>query len=184
MSNPRHTNDHRAQDARDLNDLRAGRYDQLFARYWTAINASVRSVGLWREVDVQDATQQAAERLLKEWQRGKRYRVPLRVVIIMTARFEARDVKQKAAIHVTRTASDEVALATHAAPDAFAELEAIDWMESLFEGLPPRERQVMELRYLAGMQPGHVAEHLGIEPNAENQAHFRAVKAVRLAEAA
>jgi RNA polymerase sigma factor (sigma-70 family) len=175
---------HRLQDARDRADLAAGRYDEVFARYWDAIRSSARSVGLWREADVQDAMQLAAERLFKEWRRGKRYQAPIRVIIVMTTRFMALGVKQKMAILAKRTASDEVALTTHAAPDAFAELEAIDWMESLFEDLPPREREVMELRYLAGMSPGHVAEHLGIEPNAENQAHFRAVRALRLAEAA
>ena len=42
----------------------------------------------------------------------------------------------------------------------------------------------MYLRYVEGLPPGHVAEVLAIEPNAENQAHFRAVRALRLAAAA
>jgi len=33
------------------------------------------------------------------------------------------------------------------------------------------------------LPPRHVAEMLAIEPNAENQAHFRAVRALRLAAA-
>jgi DNA-directed RNA polymerase specialized sigma24 family protein len=164
-------NSHRMQDVRDQADLRAGRYDELFARYWGTIRSSVRSVGLWREVDVQDAMQMTAERLFKEWRRGKQYSAPLRIIIVMTSRWMARDVKQGMAIEVTRSAPVAL-LDNHAATDAFADLETVDWME------------VMELRYLAGMPPGHVAEHLGIEPNAENQAHFRAIRALRLAEAA
>lgn len=176
-------NSHRMQDVRDQADLRAGRYDELFARYWGTIRSSVRSVGLWREVDVQDAIQLTAERLFKEWRRGKQYSAPLRIIIVMTSRWMARDVKQGMAIEVTRSAPVAL-LDNHAATDAFADLETVDWMESLFEHLPPREREVMELRYIAGMPPRHVAEFLGIEANAENQAHFRAVKALRLAEAA
>lgn len=175
--------EHHMQDARDRCDLAAGRHDVLFARYWDAIHGAVRSVNLWNEADRQDAVQMACERLLKEWQRGKEYRVPIRVVILTVAMWTARGVKQRATIHVQRTVTDE-GIERHAAADPYAELELVDWMESLFENLPPREREVMYLRYIEGMPPSHVAALIGIEPNAENQAHFRAVKAIRLAEAA
>jgi len=181
-SNP-NPHDRHMQDALDRRDLAAGRHDVLFARYWDAIHGAVRSVNLWNEADRHDAVQLACERLLKEWKRGKAYRVPIRVVILTVAMWTARGVKQRAAIHVQRTVSDEV-LEWQPAPDAYAELELVDWMESLFENLPPREREVMCLRYIEGMPPSHVAALIGIEPNAENQAHFRAVKAIRLAEAA
>lgn len=174
---------HQMQDAIDRRDLAAGRHDVLFARYWDAIHGAVRSVNLWNEADRHDAVQLACERLLKEWNRGKEYRVPVRVVILTVAMWEARGLKKQAYVHGQRTITSEV-LEWQAGPDPFAELELVDWMESLFDSLPPREREVMHLRYIEGMPPRHVAELLCIEPNAENQAHFRAVKAIRLAEAA
>ena len=177
--------DHRLRDRRDHADLAAGRYDALFARYWDLIQGAVRSVDLWSEADRQDAVQITCERLLKEWQRGKRYRVPLRVIILSVARWEARGVRQRATVNAGRSVPvTPESLEWHAAPDAFAELELVDWMESLFAHLPPREREVMYLRYIEGLPPRHVAEILAIEPNAENQAHFRAVRALRLAAAA
>lgn len=176
-------NDHRLQDRRDRADLAAGRYDNLFARYIEVIQGTVRSVNLWNEADRQDAVQMACERLLREWQRGKEYRVPIRVVVVTVSRWVARGVRQKAAIHVQSVASASL-LEWHAAPDPFMEFEIVDWMESLFDDLPPREREVMYMRYVDELPPAHVAELLGIEPNAENQAHFRAVRALRLAAAA
>ena len=178
-----HRNINRMQDARDRADLAAGRHDQLFARYLEAIQGAVRSVNLWNEADRHDAVQDACERLLKEWQRGKTYRAPIRIIILSVSMYVARGVKQKAAIHAGRMASADV-LEWQAGPDPFAELQIVDWMESMFDALPPREREVMYLRYIDGMPPSHVAEFLAIEPNAENQAHFRAIRALRLAEAA
>lgn len=171
-----------AQDRRDRADLAAGHFDRLFARYLEVIQATVRSVNLWNEADRQDAVQMACERLLREWQRGKEYRVPIRVVIIVVSRWVARGVRQKAAIRVKTLAPASV-LEWHAAPDPFMEFEIVDWMQSLFDDLPPREREVMYLRYVDELPPRHVAEMLAIEPNAENQAHFRAVRALRLAAA-
>jgi RNA polymerase sigma factor (sigma-70 family) len=177
------SNDHRLQDRRDRADLAAGRYDALFSRYIEVIQGTVRSVNLWNEADRQDAVQMACERLLREWQRGKQYRVPIRVVVVTVSRWVARGVRQKATVHGQSSAPASM-LDRHAAPDPFVEFEIVDWMERLFDDLPPREREVMYLRYVDELPPGHVAEVLGIEPNAENQAHFRAVKALRLADAA
>ena len=75
-------------------------------------------------------------------------------------------------------------IAEFPAPDAFRELEAIDWMESIFAHLPARDRQVMEMRYLDEMPPSHIAEYLGIKANAVHQAQARAVRALRLIESA
>jgi len=173
----------RVAEKRDLNDLRGGRIDLVCARYWEVVNGIAHSVLYYAESDAQDACSQTFERLIKEWQRGKQYTAPIAVVVHTVARWESRDVANRRHTHFDRMAPMED-LARFQAPDAFAELEAVDWMESIFCQLPPRDRQVMELRYLEEMPPAHIAEYLGIEPNAEYQAHNRALKAIRRIESA
>ena len=155
----------RVAERRDLNDLRQGHIDKVCARYWEVVSGIAHSVLYYAEADAQDAVSQTYERLIKEWTRGKQYKAPIAVVVHTVAKWESRDVAHKRHSH-------------------FSEIEAIDWMESIFANLPPRDRQVMELRYLEAMPPAHIAEYLGIAPNAEYQAHNRAIKAIRLIESA
>lgn len=173
----------RVAEKRDRNDLQCGRADRVCARYFEVVTGIAHSVLPYAYADAQDAVSITFERLLGEWARNKPYKAPVAVVVHTVARWEARGVAHKRYSHHERLAP-MVLLEGHAAPDAFGELEAIDWMESLFSHLPPRDRQVMEMRYLDEMPPAHIAEYLGIEPNAEYQAHNRALKAIRLIESA
>ena len=173
----------RVAERRDLNDLRQGHIDTVCARYWEVVSGIAHSVLYYAEADAQDAVSQTYERLIKEWTRGKQYKAPIAVVVHTVAKWESRDVAHKRHSHFDRLAPMED-LERFQAPDAFSEIEAIDWMESIFANLPPRDRQVMELRYLEAMPPAHIAEYLGIAPNAEYQAHNRALKAIRLIESA
>ena len=45
--------------------------------------------------------------------------------------------------------------------------------------LPPREREVVDLRWRQGLEPKDIAETLGIEPNAVHQALHRALEKLR-----
>ena len=173
----------RVAEKRDRNDLRCDRADLVCARYFEVVTGIAHSVLPYAYADAQDAVSITFERLLAEWARNKQYKAPIAVVVHTVARWEARGVSNKRYAHNEKMVPVEY-IADYAAPDAFRELEAIDWMESIFANLPPRDRQVMELRYLEAMPPAHIAEYLGIEPNAEYQAHNRALKAIRLIESA
>ncbi len=173
----------RVAEKRDRNDLHQGRTDLVCARYWETVSNVARSMLHYSEAAAQDAISITWARLVTEWDRGKQYRAPIAVVIYTVARWESRGVANKTYRHNQRMRSLDI-VHNLTASDAFRELEAIDWMESLFAYLPPRDREVMELRYLDEMPPAHVAEYLGIAPNAEYQAANRALTAIRLIESA
>lgn len=49
----------------------------------------------------------------------------------------------------------------------------------LFADLPERSRQVLELRYLSGLEVPEIAERLGVEPNNVHQALWRGHEKLR-----
>ena len=173
----------RVAEKRDRNDLGGGRTDLVCARYFEVITGIAHSVMPYSSADAQDAVSITFERLLREWARAKAYRAPVAVVVHTVARWESRGVSIKRYRQHESTVSVD-RIAEFPAPDAFRELEAIDWMESIFAHLPARDRQVMEMRYLDEMPPAHIAEYLGIKANAVHQAQARAVRALRLIESA
>ncbi len=168
-------------ETRDQNDLRAGHYDLVCARYFEVVQGVAHTTLYYSEADAQDAVSITWERLLNEWRRGRAptYKAPVAVVVHTVAKWEARGVAQKRHTHGERMARLD-AIHGLAASDSFRELEAIEWMKSLFAHLPPRDRQVAELRYLEEMPPAHIAEYLGVKPNAVHQAQHRGLQAIRL----
>jgi RNA polymerase sigma factor (sigma-70 family) len=154
---------HDARDAEDKRLLEAGEHKLLLAAYFMP----VRDRCLFR-LGSREAGDEAAQRVfLRLWDElrsGRTYRVPFRVVVWMATEWTLRGF---------HSGSSELELPDDwdsAAPDAFAEWEEDHDLTALFADLPPRQRQVLDLRYRLGLTPTEIAAQLGIEPNAVHQA--------------
>ena len=152
-------------DAADAQLLEDGDIATLLARYEDVIVG--RCVARLRgHPDAEDVAQNVKLRLLREFHRGKRYGdTPYRVVVhqvvgwTLSEYFDGRPT--------------DVELPEDWSPDAGDPSERVDadfYLESLFSDLPPRQRQVMELRYLSGLEHEEIASRLGMTRNAVDQA--------------
>lgn len=154
---------HDARDAEDQRLLEAGEHKLLLAAYFTPVrDRCFFRLGTREAGD--EVAQRVFLRLLRELQAGKSYRVPYRVVVWMVTDWTLRG---------SSPGRGELELPEEwdaAAPDAHSEWESDHDLTALFADLPPRQRQVLDLRYRLGATPAEIAEQLGIEPNAVYQA--------------
>jgi RNA polymerase sigma factor (sigma-70 family) len=154
---------HDARDAEDKRLLEEGEHKLLLANYFHPVVERC-FLRLRNEDAANEAAQRVFVRLLAELRRDRRYSVPFRVVVWMVTEWTLRGFS---------TGSRELALPDDwdaAAPDAYAGWEAAFDLGTLFADLPPRQRQVLDLRYRLGLTPAEIAELLGIRANAVHQA--------------
>lgn len=160
-------------DARDVEDnrlLEEGAYAQLVESYYGVVVQRCQA-----RVRAQDAVDVAAEvvvRLLSELERGRRYRVPFRVVVHGVIGWKIKEHYEPA--RYTSVGLDE----RLAGDDPFRGLEddldfALD-LDRLLDGLPARAREVALLRIGEQLEPEKIAVRLGIDRNAVDQAWHRA----------
>ncbi|MDW8339435.1 MAG: sigma-70 family RNA polymerase sigma factor [Thermoleophilia bacterium] len=167
---------HDARDAEDQRLLEAGELTALVESYYGVIirrcQAKVR-VG-----DPLDVAHDIAVRLLTELKRGRRYRVPFRVVVHQVTTWTIRG-------RTARGEVDEVALeewmheASTDGTTPLEELVAREGFEAMLEGLTDDEREVIRLRYLEGLDFGEIAKRRGKNVNAIYQIHHRALTKLR-----
>ena len=158
------------RDARDAEDallLQNGDHAALIAAYHEIVvqrcRIAVRSEGGY------DVAQNVFERLLKELARGKLYRVPYRVVVHKVVDWTIKDHFQGAPTDVPLPKGWD--LADEA--DPYRPLEDDEALEDLFADLPEGARRVLDLRYQEGLEIDEIAERLGMERNAIDQALHR-----------
>ena len=164
-----------AGDAEDARRFEAGDHEYLLAKYLPVIQARVRV----RRVDPSSADDVVAEilqRLWAEFSRGKRYTVPIRVVIhnVTTWTIKAHFERTRRRVEHELPLEGEL-------PQAELELEDPGLVEGLLALLPPGDRQVAELWLLQDLAPEEIAQRLGKKRNAVDQAIWRICK--RLSEA-
>lgn len=166
------TYDGDAEDARLLED---GRIDVLLAKYHPTILG--RCVARLRgHADADDVAQDVELRLLREFHRGRRYgALPYRVVVHQVVGWTLAEYFENRPTGLPLPEDWEPA-----APEEPGLFESRDYLMSLFEPLPEKTRRVLELRYLDGLEHDQIAERLGMERNAVDQALHRGHK--RLAE--
>jgi RNA polymerase sigma factor (sigma-70 family) len=155
------------QDARDADDKRLldeGDHKELLARYYELVRERC-FLKLRNEDAAADAAHEVCVRLLKELRSGRSYPVPYRVVVAMVTDWTLRGFYPPA--KQDGTLPDDW---DPAAPDAFAEWEEYEDLGALFVDLPQRQREVLELRYLEGLAQDQIAERLGVNRNAVDQA--------------
>ena len=161
-----------ARDAEDSRLLDAQEYPRLLAAYYRVVLERCRA--RVPEPDAGEVAHMVFLRLLAELRAGKRYPVPFRVVVHQVTTWTIRGF----------LAGDRTVLLPEDwdAPDtrdAYGSFEQEHDLSLLFAGLPARVRQVLELRYLEGLDPDEIAARLGIERNAVDQAHHRGLAALR-----
>ena len=155
---------HDVRDAEDTRLLEEGRFTELLAAYFHPVRE--RCFLRLRDRDAgDDVAQIVFVRLLRELQAGKRYAVPFRVAVWMVVEWTMRGTYPGA--------KEGPALPDDwdgAASDAFAEWESSHDLGVLFADLPARQREVLELRYLRGLEIPEIADRLGLRRNAVDQA--------------
>ena len=161
-------------DVRDDEDerlLSAGAHAELLAAYYPLVLARVRL--RLPEGEAFEVTHRVFDRLIGELTRGRRYSAPFRVVVHNVIRWTLADYfRLKRDLPVAEVPEVEAA-------DPFAEAEERHWLESLFARLPDRAREVLTLRWIEGHGPAEIAERLGIERNAVDQAIHRGYRTLR-----
>jgi RNA polymerase sigma factor (sigma-70 family) len=166
---------HDARDAEDTRLLEAGEVALLVEGYYGVILDRCRLKLRGDAAAVTDVAHEVVLRLLAELKRGRRYRVPFRVVVHKVVDWKVKE-------HFRRGVAVEVELdewLALASNDASGELEADAGFESFLEGLSELEQEVLRLRYLSDLDFGEIARRLGKEANAVHQVHHRALEKLR-----
>jgi RNA polymerase sigma factor (sigma-70 family) len=165
---------HDARDADDTRRLEAGEYSALVESYYGVILDRVR-VKVWREDGAIAVAAEVAIRLLSELKRGRRYRVPFRVVVHQVITWKVKE--HFAPAKVTEVELDDwLAVASTESTD---EIDPDDPFESWIAPLTELERAVLRLHYVEDLDFGEIARVLGKEPNAVHQIHHRALTKLR-----
>jgi RNA polymerase sigma factor (sigma-70 family) len=160
------------RDAEDDALLAAGRHADLLAAYYATILARIKLKV--PAADVGDVAHDVIERLLRELRRGRRYRVPFRVVVHNVVGWKLRE-------HYARRVDEPLPPEPVAFDDPVGDAETRIGLQQMLATLPPREREVMTLRLLEGLEIVEIADRLGMTRNAVDQAIHRA--RARLGEA-
>jgi RNA polymerase sigma factor (sigma-70 family) len=163
-----------ARDAEDTRLLEAGEYGLLVDGYASVIIGRCRA-HVWPEADAIAVAGDVMIRLLSELKRGRRYRVPFRVVVHKVIGWKIKE-------HFEPGKVREVELEEwmeKATVGASTELEDDAGFEALLDGLTVLEQTVLRLRYQEGLEIPDIAERLGKEPNAVHQIHHRALTKLR-----
>lgn len=155
---------HDARDAEDSRLLAAGEHKLLVANYFHPV---LERCYLWLrdEEAANEVAQNVFARLLRELRAGKQYKAPFRVVVWKVTEWTARG-------HYRATKLDAPLPEDWdpESPDAYADFEDKYDLGLMLDGLPPRQREVLELAYGEGLSPDQIAERLGINRNAVYQA--------------
>jgi RNA polymerase sigma factor (sigma-70 family) len=163
-------------DAIDARLLAEGDLDRLFARHYDDLLS--RAVIHLRDRDgAADAVQTAVMRVLRELRAGKDHGYPMRVVLHQVLTYTLRgwgtpieDPLSEVDEPRDTRADEQLAAVDHRA-----------WLDGVLDVLPPRVRDVTRMRFGQGREIAEIAQELGIERNAVDQALHRGRAALRRA---
>ncbi len=158
------------RDAEDGRLLGAGEHADLMAAYYPVIIARLRL--RLPEADVGDVAHRVVERLLGELARGKTYRVPFRVVVHNVIGWKLKE-------HWAERRDEPLPPEPEALDDPVGDAATSVGLRQMLQALAPREREVIELRLLEGLEIDEIAERLGMTRNAVDQALFRGRRRLR-----
>ena len=165
---------HDARDAEDRRLIDAGEIRLVVESYYGVILDRCRGK-VWQGDDAIDVAHEAVLRLLDELKRGRRYRVPFRVVVHQVTTWKIKD-------HWGQVGSD-ANLDDHLHQLSTESTEEIALLDDDFEawitGLTELEQEVLRLRYVADLDFQDIARRVAKEPNAVHQIHFRALEKLR-----
>jgi RNA polymerase sigma factor (sigma-70 family) len=162
-----------ARDADDTRLLEEGNLAALLAKYQPVVLG--RCIARLRgDEAAEDVAQNVMLRLVTEFQRGKRYSVPFRVVVHQVTSWTLSEYFEGKPTDLPLPEGWDPA-----GPDFTEEVEQRDFLRSLFGSVGEKTRQVLELRYLLGLEIDEIAARLGIKRNAVDQALNRGHKKLR-----
>ena len=170
----REAEDRDALDARDRQLIADCNHAELVAAYFPRILQILRLKRVPREI-AEEIRQRVVEHLLGELRGGKQYSTPFRVVVYQRTKWKRLDYFEEQKKLPGELPFDP----EESGPDAYAHVESDVGFERRIAGLPAREREVVDLRWRQGLEPKEIAEKLGIEANAVNQALHRALEKLR-----
>jgi len=164
---------HDARDAEDTRLLEAGEKGLLVRGYYGVIIDRCR-LKVRDPERALDVAHEVVVRLMSELARGRRYRVPFRVVVHKVIEWKVKE-------HFQSLRYDEELdeWLRRASADSDEPLEGDDGFRALLDGLTELEQAVLRLRYDEDLDFGEIARRLGKEPNAVHQIHFRALRKLR-----
>lgn len=171
---------HDARDAEDQRLLEGGEHAALLESYYGVIIR--RCLAKVHDGRAHDVAHEVVVRLMTELERGRRYRVPFRVVVHQVTSWKLKE-------HFADGPMTEVELeewmreASTEGTRPLEELMTGHGFDALLEGLSELERQVVRLHYGDDLDFGAIAERLGRKPNAVHQIHYRALAKLRGAKA-
>jgi RNA polymerase sigma factor (sigma-70 family) len=155
---------HDARDAEDKRLLDEGEHALLLAAYFHPVRERCY-LRLRDEDAANEAAQRVFVRLLGELRSGKAYTAPYRVVVWMVTEWTL-----KGFYPLAKQDSFLPEAWNPEAPDPYGEWEAQHDLAVLIADLPPRQREVLELRYREQLSHEQIAERLGMTRNAVDQA--------------
>ena len=161
-----------ARDAEDIRLLDANDHSRLFATYFPVVRERCRL--RLNDADADEVTQLVFLRIFTELSRGKTYTVPFRVVVHQVTTWMIKEFLSDRASPLLDPQEWELE-----APDPYEEFEQEYDLRRLFSKCPPGVREVLELRYIEGLDPEQIAERLGITRNAVDQRLHRGTKMLR-----
>jgi RNA polymerase sigma factor (sigma-70 family) len=167
---------HHARDAEDQRLLEAGEHAILLKGYYGVIIRRCQA-RVWVG-DPLDVAQDVVVRLLTELKRGRRYRVPFRVVVHQVTTWTIRAANAKGAVSEVEL-EEWMHEASTDGSEPIDGLIAEQSFEAMVSCLTDLERQVVELHYNDDLDFGAIARHLGKKPNAVHQIHDRALRKMR-----
>jgi RNA polymerase sigma factor (sigma-70 family) len=165
---------HDARDAEDTRLLEAGEHRLLVESYYGVIIDRCR-LKVRSDEHGLDVAHEVVLRLLAELKRGRRYRVPFRVVVHKVIEWKVKEHFQQGRV-VEVELEEWLALASDGSS---VELGAEQGFEAFLAGLTELEQEVLRLRYLSDLDFGEIARRLGKEANAVHQIHHRALTKLR-----
>ena len=156
------------EDALDAQLLESGDIARLLARYDKTILA-VCIARLRGHADAEDVAQNVRMRLYREFERGRRYSVPYRVVVFKVTEWTVKEYFQ--GLRFDEPLPDDWDGSRSGPED---EVVTRYHLEQVLGTLPERERQVAEARWVRALEPDEIAAELDIERNNVYQALSRA----------
>jgi len=165
---------HDARDAEDTRLLEAGELGLLVESYYGVIIDRCR-VKVRNDAGAIDVAHEVVARLLAELKRGRRYRVPFRVVVHQVVKWKAQEHFQSVKV------SEELERwLWRASTESDEPLEAGAGFEALLVGLSELEQSVIRLHYGDDdLDFQEIARRLDKTPNAVHQIHYRALEKLR-----
>jgi RNA polymerase sigma factor (sigma-70 family) len=165
-----------SRDARDAEDdllLETGDHATLLAAYYPIVRQRCR-IALRGDAG-DDVAHDVCIRLAAELRRGKRYRVPYRVVVHQLVRWTI--MEHRTGIPTDLPIPDS--WDSTSPDDPFAAVEADYDLHQIFQLLPAGDREVAELRYRRLLEIDEIAAQLGKTRNAVDQALWRIHRRLR-----